>query len=147
MASAVARLSLVSIATWTPVSPSARTTSGAVALIGSATAITPTALPSSATIITSRAVAAKFARQALERTDVDVRCLHSEPVAEREVSPVNGAGHALAGDALEALGFGEREIAIRRRGPDRSRERMLAAALEAGCELEKRVFADPRRGP
>ena len=52
----------------------------------------------------------------------------------------------FAGDALEALDLGEREIAIGRGAHDRRRKRMLALALEARRELKQRFLADPGRG-
>ena len=74
---------------------------------------------------------------------VDLQLPHQHRIAERDGPAVNHPARALAGRRGEVADVAQREIAVFRGIEDRLRQRVLAAALDAGCEAQQFVFIEP----
>ena len=148
-ASAVVRLSPVSMTTRMPSAASALSASGVVALTGSAMAMTPASLPSTARKI---AVAPSWRRRSAscgERRGIDVEFGEEFRAAEREPLALDHADDAFAGRRIEAAHRRQFDLALGRGRDDRRGQRMLAAALDAGRKAQhlRLVEAGQRRRP
>ena len=150
-ASAVVRLSPVSITTRTPSWRSAASAAGVVALTGSAMAMTPGELAVDRDEDRGRAVAPQPLGLGVERGGVDAQFGQERRIAERDPAALDRADHALAGRRVETLHARELDLRARwrprrwRRPADaRSRARRWprSAALRS-----RRSLARPRSRP
>ena len=82
------------------------------------------------------AVAAQALGFVGERRGIDIQFVEESGVAEREPLALDHADHAFAGRRIESAHRRELELALGRGGDDRRRQRMLAAALDAGGKLQ-----------
>ena len=137
-ASAVVRLSPVSMTTRDAVGGAApASAAGVVALTGSAMAMTPASLPSTARNIAVAPSRRSRSASSRQRGGVDVRVRRECCVAEREALALDHADDALAGGRIEvARASASVEPALRGGRDDRRGQRMLAAALEAGRKAQ-----------
>ena len=136
-ACAVVRLSPVSMTTRMPSAASAASASGVVALTGSAMAMTPAALPSTADEDRGGAVAAQALGLSVERRWSSMLSSARNlalPSATR--SPLDHADHALAGRRIEA--------AHRRQARCLRSAAASTIAAASGCSLARSTLAASR---
>ena len=143
-ASAVVRLSPVSMTTRMPSAASAFSASGVVALIGSAMASTPASLPSTATKI---AVAPSRAQRSLWRLQrAWRRCRASarkSALPSTIVLPSTVPITPLPVGESKSSTLPQARAAFLRRRDDRGGQRMLAGALDAGGEPQHSASSKP----
>ena len=73
-------------------------------------------------------------------TRVDAQVLQESCVPKRCRLSIDDSHHSLAGQRAELLCGGQDELALRRGGQDRGRQRVLAAALESGRDPQDLVL-------
>ena len=135
-ASAVVRLSPVSMTTRMPSAASALSASGVVALTGSAMAMTPAELAVDGEEDRGGAVLAQPLGLVGERGGIDVEFGEEFGGAEREPLALDHADDALAGRRIEA--------AHRRQARSCARRRPATIAAASGCSLPRSTLAAKR---
>src|SRR5439155_19247246 len=81
-----------------------------------------------------RALLTKTVGLSSERADIDAGFFHNAQVADDETAPFDRTRHALADRRIEILNVGDHKPEFLRRLQDGRAERMLAAALQTGCQ-------------
>ena len=143
-ASAVVRLSPVSMTMRRPSARSASSAPGVVGLIGSATHDQARRPAVDRDEHHRLAFGAPPLGALGQRAGIDLQARQQPLIAERDLAAVDPAAHALAGDRVEPARLRELQAALLGSGDDRRRERMLARPLEAGGEPQQLVLVDAR---
>ena len=128
-----------------PAACSAAIAAGVVALIGSAMAMTPAALPSMATKMAVAPSRRSASACRVERAGIDAGLGHdARDCRSRACAPRPMPVTPLPTGESKLCDVGQREPALLRRPHDGGRQRMLAAALQAGGQAQQLA---PRRNP
>ena len=136
-ASAVARLSPVSMMIRRPSACSRRMASGVEARIGSATPSSPASLPSTAISMTVCPSPRRASNRGSDCVHGDALIGHERRIAQSEPVIFHDAKDALAGDRLDVLGLRKLDPLLLRSFDDGGGQRMFAGAFQAGGQAQQ----------